>query len=127
AREYTAPLAEMCVDLSGVICDPGVDGDWASARAIGRLLRGEQFDASLSLFSRFDTALGLALARIPVRVAPATKLAQVVYTRKLRQHRSRSAKPEYVYNLELTVFFLQTLGVEKPVWPKPPYLTVPVD
>jgi ADP-heptose:LPS heptosyltransferase len=127
AREYTAPLAEMCADLSGVLCDPGIEGDWTSARAIGRLLRGERFDASLSLFSRFDTALGLALARVPMRVAPATKLAQVFYTRTVRQHRSRSLKPEYVYNLELTEFFLRTLGVEAPVWPKPPYLHVPID
>lgn len=127
AREYTAPLAEICADLSGVLCAPDVEGDWASARAIGRLLRGEQFDASLSLFSRFDTALGLFLARIPIRVAPATKLAQLFHTHRLRQHRSRSLKPEYVYNLELTEFFLHTLGVEQPVWPQPPYLPVPVD
>ena len=39
-------------------------------------------------------------AHIPHRLAPATKLAQVLYNHRLVQRRSRSQKPEYEYNLD---------------------------
>ncbi|MDN5864307.1 MAG: glycosyltransferase family 9 protein [Gammaproteobacteria bacterium] len=123
--EYTAPLASLCPGISGVFYDPGLTGEWANARALGRLLRGETFDAAVALFSRFDTALGLKLAGIPIRVAPATKLAQVFHTHRLRQKRSKSDKPEYIYNQLLAEHFLHILEVRKPVWPAPPYLGFP--
>ncbi|HYW76771.1 MAG TPA: glycosyltransferase family 9 protein [Gammaproteobacteria bacterium] len=123
AQAYTAPLARLCKGVDEVIEDPREDGELGNARALARLLRPSGFDAAVALFSRFDVALGLALARIPIRAAPATKLAQVFYTHRLKQQRSRSIKPEWVYNLELVEFFLRQLGVEQSVWAKPPYLT----
>jgi ADP-heptose:LPS heptosyltransferase len=125
ARAYTAPLADLCRGVSRVLCDPGAAGEFANARAIAKLVRGERLDAAVALFSRFDTALGLALARVPIRVAPATKLAQVFYTRRLRQRRSESAQPEYVYNRELAAYFLRLLGVARPTLPCGPYLVFP--
>jgi len=125
ARDYTAPMARLCRGVSAVLEDPGVGGEWASARALARLVRPCAFDAAVALFSRFDTALALALARIPLRVAPATKLAQIFYSRRLRQHRSRSDRPEWLYNLELAEFFLACLGVERPVRAEPPFLAFP--
>lgn len=125
ARDYTAPLAGLCRGVANVICDPAVEGEFANARALARLLRPARFDAALALFSRFDTALGLALARIPLRAAPATKLAQIFYTHRLRQRRSRSERPEYIYNLELALWFLGVLGVADPVRPSAPYLVFP--
>ncbi|MGH8161430.1 MAG: glycosyltransferase family 9 protein, partial [Gammaproteobacteria bacterium] len=122
ACNYTAPLAGFCKGISKVFRDPDATGEFGNARAIAKLVRGERFDAAVAFFSRFDTALGLTLARIPIRAAPATKLAQIFYTHRLRQRRSRSIKPEYVYNLELTEYFLRTLGVVEPVRPQPPYL-----
>ncbi len=127
ARDYTAPLVPLCRGVANVICDPATKGEFANALALARLLRPTRFDAAVALFSRFDTALGLALARIPLRVAPAAKLAQIFYSHRLRQHRSRSEKPEYVYNLELAVHFLRVLGVADPVWPQAPYLAFPED
>ncbi len=126
AQAYTAPLARLCKGVDEVIEDPREDGEWRNARALARLLRPAGFDAAVALFSRFDIALGLALARIPLRVAPATKLAQVLYTHRLRQHRSQSTKPEWVYNLELAEFFLAQLGVKRCVRARPPYLTFPL-
>jgi len=125
ARDYTAPMARLCDGVSEVLPDPDVTGELANARALARMFRPHRFDAALALFSRFDTALALALARIPKRVAPATKLAQVFYTRRLRQHRSQSVKPEWLYNVELAEFFLSTMGVEAPVRATPPYLSFP--
>ncbi|MGH8161500.1 MAG: glycosyltransferase family 9 protein [Gammaproteobacteria bacterium] len=124
-RDYTAPLAGLCTGVSRALCDPGAKGDLANARAIAQLVRDERFDAAVAFFSRFDTALGLRLAHIPIRVAPATKLAQVFYSHRLPQRRSRSEKPEYVYNLELAEYFLGLLGVGEPIRPGPPYLTFP--
>jgi ADP-heptose:LPS heptosyltransferase len=60
--------------------------------------------------------------RIPLRMAPATKWAQVFYNRRVVQRRSRSQKPEFEYNLDLARALLQQLGVapahsEAPYWP----------
>ena len=126
AQAYTAPLARLCKGVDEVIEDPRENGEWRNARALAGLLRPAAFDAAVALFSRFDVALGLALARIPVRVAPATKLAQLLYTHRLKQHRSQSTKPEWVYNLELVEFFLAQLGVKHSVWAQPPYLSFPL-
>ena len=125
AQGYTAPLAGLCAGVSAVATDPGMAGEWANARALARRVRPGGFDAALALFSRFDMALGLALARIPIRVAPATKLAQVFYTHRLRQHRSQSSRPEWLYNLELAEFFLARLGVSEPLRAAAPYLSFP--
>jgi ADP-heptose:LPS heptosyltransferase len=46
-------------------------------------------------------------AGIPLRLAPATKAAQLFYNHRLPQRRSRSEKPEYVYNLDLVRQYLQ--------------------
>lgn len=125
AQSYTAPLGRLCEGVSAVVADPAATGEWRHARALARLLHPSEFDAALALFSRFDVALGLALARIPVRVAPATKLAQVLYTHRLRQRRSQSVRPEWVYNLELAEFFLARLGVAEPRRAVAPYLSFP--
>lgn len=125
ARAYTAPLADFCPGVTAVLNDPAVSGELANARAIARLLRPHRFDAAVALFSRFDIALGLRLARIPLRAAPATKLAQALYTHRLRQRRSQSLKPEWLYNVELAEFFLARLGIDRPVRARPPYLAFP--
>lgn len=122
ARAYTAPLAGLCGGVTDVICDPGKRRSLANAVAVARLVSPRRFAASVSFFSRFDTAMGLALARIPLRVAPATKIAQIFYTHRLRQRRSRSLKPEYLYNLELAEYLLALLGISRPVRAGPPYL-----
>jgi ADP-heptose:LPS heptosyltransferase len=75
------------------------------------------------LFSRFDTGLGVRLAGIPRRYAPATKLAQFFYDRRLPQRRSRSEKPEYEYNLDLVRAYLAERGILKPKPVAAPYLS----
>ena len=44
------------------------------------------------------------------RLAPATKLAQVFYNKRIKQKRSQSAKPEFEYNLDLIRAFLTDIG-----------------
>ena len=120
--EYTASLARVCSYLDEVIVDPKLKGEWKSGRALAKLLKPGKFDAVITLFSRFDTGLAVWLAGIPLRYAPATKLAQVFYNRRVAQRRSQSAKPEYEYNLDLVRAFLEGEGVSKPRPIEPPYL-----
>ena len=60
--------------------------------------------------------------RIPVRIAPATKLAQIFYNQRVRQRRSQSLKPEYQYNIDLARHLLAVLGSKCDFIPQPPYL-----
>jgi ADP-heptose:LPS heptosyltransferase len=122
---YTAPLAEICPSVDQVLIDPKLPGEWRNGRALARLIKPEGFDAAIALFSRFDSGLGVRLAGIPRRYAPATKLAQFFYDRRLPQRRSRSEKPEYEYNLDLVRAYLAELGVSEPKPVAAPYLSFP--
>ncbi len=119
---YTAPLAEACAYIDEVIVDPKQGGALKSGLALAKLIRPRKFDAVVTLFSRFDTGLAVWLAGIPLRYAPATKLAQVFYNRRVVQRRSSSEKPEYEYNLDLMMKFLAEQGVAKPKPADGPYL-----
>lgn len=98
---YTVPMAELCPWIDELLIDEG-DG----AMALAGKLRAHHFDVMLTLFSSGRVALAGWLARIPYRLAPATKLAQYFYNRRLVQRRSRSEKPEYAYNLDLALRLL---------------------
>ncbi len=119
---YTEPLAETCPYIDEVIIDPKRGGDVHNGWLLAKLIKQKKFDAVITLFSRFDTGLGVWLAGIPMRYAPATKLAQIFYNHRVIQHRSRSEKPEYEYNLDLVRNFLAEQGINEPKAVKPPYL-----
>lgn len=110
---YTRELAEVCPWADEVIQDPE---ELYKAT-------GANFDAVLTLFSTGRIGWQVFKGRIPLRVAPATKLAQVFYNKRVVQRRSRSEKPEYVYNLELAELLIESLGPEPvsisaPFWPR---------
>lgn len=119
---YTEPLAKACSYIDEVIVDPKLKGDLKNGRALVRLIKPKKFDAVITLFSRFDTGYTVWSAGIPERYAPATKLAQFFYNRRISQRRSRSEKPEYEYNLDLVRAFLASQDVKKPKPVEPPYL-----
>src|SRR5690554_2162950 len=98
---YTAPLAELCPWIDQVIIDPGNNGDKTAQSKLLSRLRSECFTALLTLFSTPRTGWLGWRAGIPYRLAPATKWAQLFYNHRVVQRRSRSAKPEYIYNIEL--------------------------
>ena len=64
-------------------------------------IKKRQFDASISCF--IDSRLGYLLwqAAIPLRIAPATKLAQLFFNTRIVQRRSQVEKTEWQYNLDL--------------------------
>ena len=114
---YTQPMADLCPWIDDTLVDHN-----HAPRQLARQIKAGQYDASLSLYSEFRTALALWLARVPLRIGPATKIAQLFLNRKLRQKRSLSQKPEYLYNLDLAKFYIELNG-DIPTEPEsPPYL-----
>jgi len=73
------------------------DHFWQTLKAI----KNANINISISAF--IDTKLGwiLFLSRIKIRIAPATKLAQLFFNKTLRQRRSLVEKTEIEYNLDL--------------------------
>lgn len=120
--EYTAPLARICPSVDEVIVDPRHTGEWKNGRALATIFKPRHFDAAITLFSRFDTGFAAWRAGVPYRLAPATKLAQIFYNRRISQRRSRSEKPEYEYNLDLVRSFLAEQGMTLAQAVEAPYL-----
>lgn len=116
--DYTAPMARLCPWIDEVIIDPGA----GSGSQLTSLMRDGHFDALLTLFSTPRVGWAGMRARIPLRMAPATKWAQLFYGTRIPQRRSRSLKPEYIYNLELAEALAERLNqyprrVSPPYWP----------
>lgn len=110
--------AKKCPWIDGVIID--------SADTLKTIndIKTQEFDAAIALFSNWHVASLLKKAGIWERVAPATKLAQILYTDRVVQRRSKSLKPEYEYNCDLIEYFLKkhSFTVQRskpPFWPMP--------
>lgn len=86
----------------------GEHTDFYGFMSLVKVIKEKKFDVAVALFSNFRVGLLTFLARIPKRIAPATKLAQIFYTDRIKQRRSRSVKHEADYNLEL----LSALGID---------------
>jgi ADP-heptose:LPS heptosyltransferase len=69
-------------------------------------------DVSISGYIDFHLGLCLFLAKVPIRIAPATKLAQIFFNQKLKQRRSEVKKTEWEYNLDLLHQFDKNLKLE---------------
>jgi len=91
-------LAKSCDFIDEVIVDDGKSSSYALARKI----KTYNIDVSITLFSNTRVAFSQFLARIPKRIAPATKMAQIFYTKRVRQKRSEVKMAEFEYNLALT-------------------------
>ncbi|MEZ4693112.1 MAG: glycosyltransferase family 9 protein [Aliarcobacter sp.] len=64
-------------------------------------IKNKKFDASISAY--IDISLGKILfkSKIKKRVAPATKIAQLFFNKRVKQKRSKVEKTEWQYNLDL--------------------------
>ncbi len=103
---YTADMARICPWIDETLIDEG-----KGAITLSRTLARHHFDAMLTLYSTSRVAWAGYLARIPYRLAPATKIFQFLYNNRLIQRRSRSEKPEYAYNIDIVYRFLQNRGI----------------
>lgn len=122
---YTRPIAEMNPDIDSVIEDPGAQQGWQGIKELVTRFRLERYAAVITLFSTTRTGLACWLSRIPVRIAPATKLAQVFYNHRVTQRRSRSEQPEHAYNSDLARYYLQLLHNQHTGELHGPYLVIP--
>ena len=104
-------LAKACDFIDEVIVDRG-----ESAWELAKKLRAYRFDVSLTLFSNTRVALAQFLAGIPKRIAPATKIAQIFYNRRIKQRRSQVKMAEFEYNLQLAQVLFEDISLE---YPKP--------
>ncbi|WP_444678868.1 glycosyltransferase family 9 protein [Halomonas sp. E19] len=111
---YTAPLARCCPWIDEVILDPGPDAGRRAQRELLAELRSARFTAMLTLFSTPRIGWLGWRAGIRHRLAPATKWAQLFYNHRIVQRRSRSAQPEYLYNIELAEALVAVLGERQP-------------
>ncbi|MGF1754342.1 glycosyltransferase family 9 protein [Vibrio makurazakiensis] len=119
---YTVALAKLCPWIDEVMIDPTEEASKSEQKQLVSDIKAQQFDASISLFSTTYNALLVWKARIPYRLAPATKLAQIFYNHRIKQKRSQSAKPEFEYNLDLIRAFLNDAG-ESIIEPEAPFLS----
>ena len=80
-------------------------------------IKSKKFDASISAY--IDTAVGKLLfgSGIKKRIAPATKIAQLFFNKRVKQRRSQVKKREWEYNLDLgkTIFPDIKLEFSKPL------------
>lgn len=118
--DYTAPMARLCPWVDEVVIDPGE----GQSKELHNLLLKGHYDALLTLFSTPRVGLAARRAHIPLRLAPATKWAQIFYNIRVKQRRSRSEKPEYIYNIELAEALAHHLN-QHPPRVKPPYWPLP--
>jgi len=104
-------LAESCDFIDEVIVDESPD-----ILELAFKIKQARIDASITLFSNTRVALAQFIARIPLRIAPATKIAQIFYNRRIRQRRSEVKMAEFEYNLELTKALFTDIALD---FPKP--------
>ncbi|WNL38926.1 glycosyltransferase family 9 protein [Halomonas sp. PAMB 3232] len=118
---YTEALARACPWVDEVIVDPGKRGGKRAQKALLDTVKAARFDALLTLFSTPRVGLLGWRAGIPLRLAPATKWAQMFYNARVTQRRSRSEKPEYQYNVDLACRLLARLSLKLTHLPAPPF------
>jgi len=104
-------LALSCDFIDEVIVD-----DASDILALTHKIKLARVDASITLFSNTRVAIAQFLARIPIRIAPATQIAQIFYNRRITQRRSRGEMAEFEYNLQLTRTLFDDISLH---FPKP--------
>ena len=136
--KYTAPMAKLCKYIDQVIVEPSTYLDSISNKVsfkqklkhtqeLTKQLKEQNYDVIITLFSSLPVALAAFLAKIPIRIAPATKISQIFYNYRITQRRSRSEKPEYRYNQDLAEYLLSLLHISPFQTVKPPFLEFPLE
>ncbi|MFC2074213.1 glycosyltransferase family 9 protein [Campylobacterota bacterium] len=102
-------LAESMPFIDKVIVD---ESD--TCFSLAKKFRKEKIDASITLFSNTKVAIAQFISGIKIRIAPATKIAQIFYNRRIKQRRSRVEMAEFEYNLQLTRALFSDIKLDFP-------------
>lgn len=105
----TSELAQNIAFIDDVIVDNA-----QPLQSLAMEIRIAAFDASITMFSNTRVALAQYIGNIAIRIAPATKLAQIFYNQRIVQRRSRVEKSEYAYNIDLARALFPDLRTEIP-------------
>ena len=108
-----APLTKSLAEAMPFIDEVIVD-DVDSSFALAKKLKKANIDVSITLFSNTKVAVAQFLAGIKIRIAPATKIAQIFYNRRVKQRRSRVEMAEFEYNLQLTKALFPDIKLDFP-------------
>jgi ADP-heptose:LPS heptosyltransferase len=105
-KPMTAELLEGHPDIDEIITlntndKPGLRNTWGLAKK----LRAKKFDIAIHLYSDFWVSMAVGHAGIPMIIGPASKIAQLFYTDRITQRRSKRGLHETDYNLELLDIF----------------------
>lgn len=79
--------------------------------ALAKKIKQKQIDVSISAFIDTKLALALFIARVKTRYAPATKIAQFLFNKRITQRRSRAKKREFKYNIDLLKSFYPNCNI----------------
>ena len=79
---------------------------------LSKRIKAKKIDVSISGYIENKLGIALILAGIKQRIAPATKIAQIFFSKTLKQRRSEVKKTEWQYNLDLVKFFDENLKLE---------------
>ncbi len=117
------PESHLCVMVSSYAADvlknnPHVDdviiddherqgGGWRDLLRMAREIRRKQFDVAVLLRPTFRLALILFLARVRYRIGTGYRAYQMLFNRKIYEHRKVNLRHETEYNLDL----LRPLGI----------------
>ena len=107
-----APLNEALALSCEFIDEVIVDTPNSSVFDLARKIRSAKIDVSITLFSNTRVAFAQFICRIPIRIAPATKIAQIFYTHRVKQRRSEVKMAEFEYNLELSKALFSDINLE---------------
>lgn len=110
-------ISQLCRYVDDVLIDRG-----QPIRELANEIKSNKYDAALSFFVSRRVAAALWFGRVPFRLAPATKIYQVLFQGRQVQRRSKSLMPEYEYNLDLVRALLLHYGIIIPQVPGAPYL-----
>ena len=107
-----APLNKALALTCNFIDEVIVDESQSSVFEFSQKLKNANIDASITLFSNTRVALAQFLAGISTRIAPATKIAQIFYNKRVKQRRSEVKMSEFEYNLELAKILFPDINLE---------------
>lgn len=109
-----SPLGAELAHFADFIDDVIVD-DKTCVLELSKQIKALKIDVFLAVFSNFKVGLAGFLARVPKRIAPKTKLAQIFYTHKVYQHRSSCKMSEFEYNLDLLRSVIPNINTHYPL------------
>ncbi len=108
--EINATLAKECDFIDEFI----IDDEKESVLTLAKKMKKARVDISITLYSNTRVAFAQFLAKIPITIAPATKIAQIFYTNRVKQKRSEVKMAEFEYNLALTRELFSDISLEYP-------------